>query len=274
MFWFGLIVTAIGGVLIFLSKRASERVYQMKNTETSAIGDLLSLIKSVRSEMGGGPSELREYVEIKGVVGSDAPLEAEMSGQAAAIVHSQVTRDVEELREHRDNEGRVTSRWERRTESVHSNRLEGPFWIDDGSGRLEVRPGGAELTLQTVVDRFEQASAVDSGQGHLSFGRFSFSAGSMLGPSRRFRVIGYRFVESILPIGSRVYALGEVADSGDGLSLHKPAGGEQPFLLSTRSEEELISSGASQAKWMKIGGFAAIGLGLVLSVVGAVQRFI
>lgn len=271
MFWFGLIVTAVGGVLIFLSKRASERVFQMKTTETTRVGDLLSLINEVRAEMGGGPSELREYVEIKGVVGSDAPMEAEMSGQAAAIVHSQVTRDVEELREHRDSDGNVTTRWEKRTESVHSNSLEQPFWVDDGSGRLEVRPGGAELTLQKVVDRFEQPSAVDSGQGRLALGRFSFSYGSMLGPSQRFRVIGYRFVESILPIGAPLYALGEVADGGDGLSLHKPAGGDKPFLLSTRSEEEMVSSGAKRAKWMKIGGFAAIALGLVLIAVGAVQ---
>ena len=271
MFWFGSIVIAIGGALLFLSKRASERVYQMKNTETSRIGDLLQLITDVRGEMGGGPSELREYVELKGVVGSEQPLEAEMSGQAAAIVESRVTRDVEELREHRDNEGNVTTRWEKRTESIHSNRLERPFWIDDGSGRMEVRPGGADVTLQTVVDRFEQASAVDSGQGTLSFGRFSFNYGSMLGPSQRFRVIGYRFVESILPIGVRLYALGEVADTGDGLSLHKPASGDQPYLLSTRSEEEMVSAGASRAKWMKIGGFGAIVLGLVFAAVGLMQ---
>ncbi len=272
MLWIGLIAAALGGLLLYLSKNASERVYHMKNTETSKIGDLLQLINDVRAEMGGGASELREFVELKGVVGSDSPIEAEMSGQPAVIVQSQVTRDVEELREHRDSEGNVTTRWEKRTESVHSNRLERPFWLEDDSGRLEVRPGGADASLQTVVDRFEQPSAVESGGGHLSFGRFSFSA-RMLGPSRNFRVIGYRFVESILPVGARVYALGEISDTGEGIALHKPAS-DKPFMLSTRSEEEMVRSGMSQAKWMKIGGIAAVALGGIGILVGAVQMII
>ncbi len=269
MFWIGLIAAALGGLLLFLSKRASERVYQMKTTETSRVGDLLSLIQDVRSEMGGGASELREYVELKGVVGSDAPMEAEMSGQAAVIVQSKVTRDVEELREHRDSEGNVSTRWEKRTESVHSNRLESPFWLDDGSGRIQVRPGGADVTLQKVVDRFEQPSAVESGGGQLSFGRFNFSS-RLLGPSHRFRVIGYRFVESILPVGARLYALGEVSDTAEGTAMHKPSS-DKPYMLSTRSEEEMVSSGMSQAKWMKIGGIAVIALGGVAIVVGAIK---
>jgi hypothetical protein len=272
MFWIGLIVVALGGLLLYLAKGASERVYQMKTTETSRVGDLLQLIADVRAEMGGGASELREYVEIKGVVGSDGPMEAEMSGQAAVIVQSEVTRDVEELREHRDSEGNVTTRWEKRTESVHSNRLESPFWLDDGSGRVEVRPGGADVTLQKVVDRFEQPSAVESGGGQFSFGRFSFSS-RMLGPSQNFRVIGYRFVESILPLGARLYALGELSDTGEGVALHKPSV-DKPYLLSTRSEEEIVQSGMSQAKWMKIGGIAALALGGIALVVGAVKMII
>lgn len=271
MLWIGLFVAALGGLFLYLSRSAATKVMHMKGTETARIGNLLEVVKGVREEMGGGPSELREFTEIKGVVGCDRPILAEMSGQEAAVVQNSVTRQVEELKEVRDSNGNVSTRWEKRSETVSSNRLEAPFWIDDGSGRIEVRPGGAEMTLQQVVDRFEQPSAVEQGGGRLSFGRASFSFSSLLGPSSRLRVIGYRFQESILPIGVRVYALGETSDTSDGFALHKPSEPGKPFIISTKSEEELVAAGASQAKWMRIGGFGAIGLGVVLILVGAVK---
>ena len=267
----GLVVVVIGGVLLYMAKRAAERVHHMKATDTSRVGDLMAMIDEVRGELGGGPSELREYVELKGNVQCDSPLTAELSDRAAVIVETSVTRDVEELREERDSDGNVQTRWHKRSETVNSNRLETPFWIDDGSGKLEVRPGGADATLQEVVNRFEAPSAVDSGGGTLSFAGMRLSYGHLTRSSQQFRVIGYRFRESILPVGARLYALGEISDTGDGVALRKPTQQDKPFLLSTQSEEELVTAGTKQAKWSKIGGFVAIGLGVVLILVGAVQ---
>ncbi len=271
----GLVVIVIGGVLLYMAKRAADRVHHMKATDTSRVGDLVAMIEEVRGELGGGPSELRQYVELKGTVQCDSPLTAELSDRAAVIVETNVTRDVEELREEKDSEGNVSSRWHKRSETVNSNRLETPFWLDDGSGKLEVRPDGANATLQEVVNRFEAPNAVDAaGAGTLYFGRMRLSYGHLSRTSQQFRVIGYRFRESILPVGARLYALGEISDTGDGLALRKPTQQDKPFLLSTKSEEELVTAAAKQAKWSKIGGLGAIGLGIVLVLVGAVQMLL
>ncbi|MSP91310.1 MAG: hypothetical protein EXR79_05850 [Myxococcales bacterium] len=266
----GIIAAAIGGLLFFLAKRANERVHHMKATDTARIGEVRARVDAVRTELGGGPSELREYLEFKGTVACLRPLRAELSGQAAAIVQTTVTRDFEQYVDSRDSQGNVTSRWERRSDTVHSTRLEAPFQIDDGSGGLDVRPSGADATLQTVVDRQEQAGAVEMGGG-LRFGSLSVGLGIQPFPAGQVRVIGYRLREAILPVGAQVYALGEVSDTGDGLALHKPGTGDKPFVLSVKSEEELVRSSQSSAKGLVIAGWVLVAGGVVLALVGAVQ---
>lgn len=266
----GIIAAAIGGLLFFLAKRANERVHHMKATDTARIGEVRARVDAVRTELGGGPSELREYLEFKGTVACLRPLRAELSGQAAAIVQTTVTRDFEQYVDSRDSQGNVTSRWERRSDTVHSTRLEAPFQIDDGSGGLDVRPSGADATLQTVVDRQEQAGAVEMGGG-LRFGSLSVGLGVQPFPAGQVRVIGYRLREAILPVGAQVYALGEVSDTGDGLALHKPGTGDKPFVLSVKSEEELVRSSQSSAKGLVIAGWVLVAGGVVLALVGAVQ---
>lgn len=270
MLWFGLLVAAIGGALLYFASRAADRVLHMKATDTSQIGTLKQLVDDVRKELGGGPSELREFVELKGVVACDHPLMAEMSGQPAAVVRSSVSRQIEELREERDSEGNTSTRWVSRTETVNNTSLDTPFWLDDGTGRIEVRPGGAKFTLQQVVDRFEPPASVERGTS-ITFGSFSFATAGMLGPSSRYRVKGYKFSEEILPIGQRVYALGEVSDTDDGFALHRSQDKDKPFVLSVKSEQEMVDAGMSQAKWMRYGGFGGIGLGVILALVGLVK---
>ncbi len=269
MLWVGLFLAAVGGAMLYFSAKAADQVLHMKATDTSQVAELRSLMDEVRKDLGGGPSELREFVELKGTIGCDRPLQAEMSGQQAVIVRNTVTREIEELHEEQDEEGNLTQRWVSRTETVNSSKLDTPFWIDDGTGRMDVRPTGADFTLQKVVDRFEAPSAVERGSS-ISFGQLSFNVGALAASHSR-RIKGYRFREEILSLGARVYALGEVSDTSDGVALHKPLDGKKPFMLSTKSEEEMVSAGASKAKWLKLGGLGSIGLGVVLVIVGAVQ---
>jgi hypothetical protein len=269
MLWIGLLLAAIGGAMLYFSGKAAGRVLHMKATETAKIGELRKLMADVAKDLGGGPSELREFVEIKGTVGCDRPLQGELSGRDAVVVRTTVRREIEELREDTDSEGNTTSQWVSRTETLSSTDLDTPFWIDDGTGKIPVRPGGAAFTLQQVVDRFEQANSVQSGN-QLSFGSLSLSL-SPVRTGSTLRVKGFRFSEEILPVGARVYALGEVSDTSDGIALHKSQDADKPFVLSTKSEEEMVSAGESQAKGLKYGGLGAVGLGVVLVLVGAVQ---
>ena len=98
-----------------------------------------------------------------------------------------------------------------------------------------------------------------------SIGGFTLSLGNMtFGNSRR--LLGYRIKESILPVGGDIYALGEVRDGTDGLTLNDPSDKEKPFLLSVKSEEELLQRYETTANMQKYGamGLAAISVGLIV----------
>lgn len=267
----GVLLALGGGALVFFGRKSADTALQMKATETSQIGALRQLVGQIRAELGGGPSQWAEHVELKGRVVCERPLRAELSGMDAAVVRTTVTRDVEELREDRDSEGNVRTRWVKRSETVQSNTLEAPFAIDDGTGTLEVRPSGADYTLQDVVDRFEPPNAVEQGSS-LVFGSMRFGMSGSFGPIHgRRRVIGYRFRESILPLGAPVYALGQASDTAAGFLLGKPADKEQRFVISTKSEEEMVAAAESSAKWMGYGGIGLIAVGALMAIAGLIS---
>lgn len=276
MLWIGLILLAIG-VPVFLSAgRAGDRALYAQATETSNVGDVLSLVAEVRSDMaelGGGTSGYAHIHEFKGRVVCDSPLTGEFSGRPAAIVNTRVERDVETLRESTDARGNETSRWVRSTETMSSNRQETVFFVEDASGRLRVDPSGGKLALTDVVNRFEQPQAVESaggGQATVSISGFSVSVPAKSDTSDR-RTLGYRFVEEALPIGQHLYVYGEVVDTADdGLVVRKPGQEDRPFILSTQGEERLVAAAKSSAGSRRWIGIALAVAGAALVVAGVV----
>ena len=274
MIWLGIGLVVAGIVLVYLSRRSADKVHYMKATETRTVKDLVSLIEELRAELGGGATGYTEYAELKGKVACDEPLIGELSEKQAAISHTRVIREYEERTETRDNEGNVTTRWTRRSETISDNRREATFYLEDETGRIEIAPKGSGLDLEKVVERFEQPTAVEqlgSGSFGLSLGSFALSLASPYSGSDR-RTLGYRFIEEILPLGCNFYALGEVSDSEDGLRVRKPQDDEKkrPYLLSMKSESELVRSAETAAKWQRI-----IGLGFVVSgIVFAILHFV
>jgi len=258
------ILFVIAGLLVFFMRKNMDKIYHMKATETSTVGQLEEMAQSVRADMGEGPSHWNEQVELKGKVVSEHPLFGQFTKRPAVVVKTKIVREYEEFKESRNSEGKITRRWVKRSDTLHDDTRETSFTIDDGSGRLHVSPSGAEYTLETVVNRFEPPGAMERGST-ISFGGFSLSVGNMsFGSSRR--LLGYRIRESILPVGSDIYALGEVRDGTDGLTLNDSSDKEKPFILSVKSEEELLQQYEKTANMQKYGamGLAVISVGLIV----------
>ena len=270
----GLVLVALSGLLHYLSKRALGRAALMATTDTKRIADIQELVAQVRRELPGDEaSGYAEFCELKGKLVSDEPVRGELSGEEVGIYHAEVLRVIETRRERRNDDGSVSVSWHKSNETLSSNRREATLHLDDGSGRLCVLTAGAEMELDKVVDRFEPPAAVErtSGQGlSLAVGSFSLNlSGSHRGSQRR--TLGYRFTEKVLPLNKPVYALGEVADTSDGLVLRKPNASSDPFVVSLKSETELIASKQSAAKWLKYGALASIIAGSALVVMGLLK---
>lgn len=279
MLWFGLILVLVALLLLWLSKRSETKVHYVKATETSKIGAVQKIVDEVAADMPDGVAiGYKDYVEVKGRVVCDEPLRGELSDQMGAIVETEVVRVYERREETRDAQGHIRTEWRRTEETLSSNRRESPFWIDDGTGRLRVKANrGVELVK--AIERFEQPQGGMNesgfgGQMSITSGRFQLSIGSGRWDPTTQRTLGYRFIERILPVNKPVYAIGEVAVIEDeGLVLRPPTEDDKkkPFMLSPRTEEEIVKSAQKSATLLKV--FAAIlGVGgAVLTILGAIR---
>jgi len=280
MLWVGLVALAVAALLFFLSRRSDRRVYYLRATETSTVGAIEKLVAEVAADMPDGlATGYEDYVEVKGQVVCEEPLHGEISDEVGAIVETEVVRVAERHEETRDAQGNVRTEWRKHEETVSSSRRESPFWVDDGTGRLRVKPAGSRgVELVKVMERFEPAGANENGLGGqvtLSLGRFQMSLGSGRWDPTTSRTLGYRFTERVLPIGKPVYAIGEVAVSLDeGLLLRPPTeeDKQKPFMVSLKTEEEIVKGAEKSAKVMRFIAIVLGVLGLGLAAGGVLGR--
>lgn len=280
MLWVGIALAVIGLILFLVSRRSTAKVFHMKATDTSRVGAIQKLVAEVAADMPDGlATGYKEYVEVKGKVACDEPLRGELSDKLGAIMETEVVRVYERREERTDPQGNVRTEWRKGEETVSQNRRESPFWIDDGSGRLRVKTSGNKgIDLEKVVERYEPANAVESGFGGgnltLSVGRFQLGLGGG-GYGSGSRTLGYKFIERALPIGKAVYALGEAAHVEDeGLVLRVPTDDDKkkPFLISLKTEEDLVRSGEKTALVLRIIAIVLAVGGAALAVVGLVRK--
>jgi hypothetical protein len=110
-----------------------------------------------------------------------------------------------------------------------SNERFAPFVVEDDSGAVGIRGEGAEVDALEVMNRFENDTG---GEGSITLGGISVNLGGGA------RTIGYRYVESVLPVDAPVYVLGVAQEDGH-IGAPAEEGGEKRFLISHRSEEQL-----------------------------------
>jgi hypothetical protein len=164
---FPFIAFAVGGVLLYIRRGTVKKTGLMRRVQTTET-DRVS---------GIAPGEL---VEVKGTLRCDSPLQSQMAGRNCAYYRARV---LEVYREHSDH-GHGPRRRER---TVSDNEQSVEFYVEDATGRVRVRPEGAEVDAEKVVDRFEEAGA----------GFFSSK-------------LGNRYVEEILAVDAPIYVLGVV----------------------------------------------------------------
>lgn len=233
----GVALWVAAGVVLFFRRRTMGKAAAMGAVETTDAADVASL----------GPGSV---VEVKGTLRCGEPLLSEMSGETCAYYSSRVIREY--IRDDHDDDAGS----DRRSETISHTERFAPFSVEDASGSVAVNAEGAEVDAKEVVDRFERHTG----------GRSVTVAGVSLNLGGGERTIGFRHVESILPVDAPVYVLGAVLDDGT-VGAPDPAG-ENRFVVSHRSEEALTRQLGRDARLL---GFIAAGLaalGLVFAAVG------
>jgi hypothetical protein len=247
----GLILIGIGVFLYFNRKNALNKSMDVRYYETSKIRDLVDIYKSTSAELGKGLYSAG-IVEVKGVVSTDNPLISEHTQTKCVYFHSSVERKYEVTEQERDSEGNYRQVTRTKTETLSSNEKSTPFYINDGSGdKILVNPEGANIDAEEVLNTFERDAPAN------------FIASTFLSNSR---TLGYTYRESIIPLNARLYVLGEISDRQGKLSILKPKESGKQFIVSVKSEDQIIAEAESSAAWQLYGSIALIVIGIIVSI--------
>ena len=247
-------LAAVAVILFFVGRSQGSKALDIASTETSTAAGLATEASDVAKEIGAG--SFTKVAELKGLVECGRPLTADMSGTECVWYRSTVTREYEESYTERDSDGKTRTGTRRGSENVSTNERRTPFMVRDDTGAVEVDPEGAPVEGVKVLSKFEQGDRGPS----ISIGSFKLSLGA-LGGGRR--TIGYRLEESALPLGARVYVLGEARDDGGALRVAKPAAKGGRFIITVKSEEQLLKSAKTGSK---VSGIIAVVLAVAAVV--------
>ena len=73
-------------------------------------------------------------------------------------------------------------------------------------------------------------------------------------------------IEETIEANQNLYVIGEAFRVGNTLHIGKPQDANKPFIITTKSEEDLVNSSNQSAMFALIGGIIAIVVGIVLFI--------
>ena len=268
MFVVAVALWAVGGLLLYLRHRVRRKVDLMSQTQTVGASGI--------SAFSPGTS-----VEVKGTLQCESPLHSEMAEESCACYVSRVTREfVRSPGPSTDYTPGSHQPRQTASETLSDSVRAVPFFVEDGTGRVEVHPQGSEVDAKKVVDRFEPSASP------------GFTLGGVPVPfDEEANTLEYRYTESILPLDSPVYVLGVVREEGGigagpgpvdapveelpvmkgselAYTLPSSRDKERRFVISHRSEEALGQDLARMLFWMAVATVCALAVGVIVAVAG------
>ncbi|MBF0226809.1 MAG: E3 ubiquitin ligase family protein [Desulfobacterales bacterium] len=251
-----------GGLVAFYFVKRKE-IDKILSTETAKVDFLESLASSMTEGVGSGA--LNYFTEVKGKVVCKEPLISELAQSECVYYYMRVNRNYEETYYETDSQGHRQRKTRSGSETMSQNERSVPFYVNDGTGSIKVKPDGAKIISEKVLSRFEPASS-QSGN-FLRIGSFSFEISGFMGGGGDRRTTGYTFEENAIVIGKDIYVLGEATDREGELCIQRPQDDNNKFIVSTKSEEVLVKEGKTTLTIMMVGAIisALAGVGLIIA---------
>jgi hypothetical protein len=251
----GGLLAAGGAYLSFVQKKKTEGlVTELKFMKAVPLSELKESWQSLSDE--GMADGFRDLVETNGKADTDGEVKAPYSNVPCAYYEATVTREFEKEERSTDKDGKVKTRRTRSSETVSSRKSPSPLYVTDGDVRVGIDLDGATLHLKDGEDRFEP---YESNKTYTFFGvRFSAPSG--------VRTLGFRYKEKLIPAGHPLYVVGEARHSAGALRIGRPSEKGKPFIVSVKSEEEVIAGMQGSAKMVFYLGIALMVVGVAVAV--------
>jgi len=256
----GIILIAIAVAAAFVQRHQGGKAHAARATETLSCADIDTLSRGVSAEGSGGLFHQRCEVVGQAAAGEGGVIKAPHSGTDAVWHHSTVVHRYWEMEERVVDGQRQRNRVER-DETVSDITSAAPFVVSDGTGSVAVSPDGANVDRpEGVVDRFEPQVT----QEQLPSG-LAGVLGSFLRAGSQSGTLGFRYQEWVIRPGARLYVHGEVSDATGRVAFAKPSEGR--YIISTRSEEQIVGSAERNAKIATVAAGVMTVAGVVFVIV-------
>lgn len=267
----GIILIAVGVYLAWFQRRKTgDALLDIQATKTSTIAD----VKEAMADMASISDSYREYVELKGTVKSKNPQKAPFSQKDAAFYRATTYRVYEEEEIYTDSEGNRKKKLVKKEEKISDEESGEELILTDANGdsiAIETVGVSGAFDLVETVDRFEPANTYNASNFYQNPRRRFTNFDNGFFPSGGARMLGYRMVEHAFLTGQRLYLLGDAYMNAGTLTFGKPTEKGKQFIVTAKSEEELVSSKESSQKASLIGGIVCAVLGLIMIISGVVR---
>jgi len=254
-----LIIT--GSICWFRRHQLNQQVLDIKETETSKIQELQEMAQGINEELGES-GVFSQQVEVKGRTRSEDPLTANVSGKPCVYCHTIITEKYEEEVEIENDEGEIEIESQEQEEEVTNSVNYTPFWVEDETGQIVVSPDeNTQIEGIQVLDHFESD---EDDEMEIEIGNLEIEL-----PMQSDETLGYHYQETILPLDTQVYVLGEASNSDGQLEIRQPSDEGNSFIITHKSEEKLLKDKRDRIKNYTIASTLTFffGLGLLLALV-------
>lgn len=260
----GGILLIISLVLFFVRTAKLKKVACIRSARSSTTRELREIASAVAQNIGAG--SWQDYVKVYGKIACDTPLRSEEKKVACAYYKTKITREYEEITTRKDDQGKTVTKTEKQSETISEIERSQPFYVVDATGKIEVHPEEATIETIEVLSEFRPESDRSS---KISIGGFSLS--TQTHSKGKGRTLGYKYEESILPLGREALVIGMATDTTSQITIRKPIENKQQFIISLKSEGELASGISRQAKQAFYAMLGCIGSGTALVAIGLLR---
>ncbi len=263
----GAILIILGLILWLIRGKKADKLFKVDATDLSKVNEIIENFKGIVESHG--PGNFSIYAKLKGKAAAETPQLSEFTKTNCAYFKSVVTREYEELQTTKDSNGNAQKKWVRKNEIVssHTNTAT-DFAIQDDTGQILIDSTGAEMYTIKTFSKFEKGSEPQGGGLNISIGGFNVSSGSSI------KTIGFKYEEFSIPLNTDLFVIGEVNDRSGRLMISKPKENSLPFIVSTKSEDEIKKIMGKSVIWLKYSSILSFILGDALLIYGIYKNFI
>lgn len=251
------IILIVGGLatIFYIRPKIQAHVTEIKYLQTKNISELRDMFTQMDST--GVGDQYREFVELKGKIVANNLIETPFSNRKVAYCKSKLAQVTEEREQYRDSEGNLKTRINKHENTISEEKSSQDIYMKDDSSEenvvLEINGVGCDLDIPKTFDRFEPKNNLSNYRYFNSFSVNRFGA----------ETLGFKMTEETIEENQNLYVKGEAFRVGDTIHIGKPEDKKKPFIVTTKSEEDLINKSNQNAMFSLVGGIVAIIVGII-----------